>query len=275
MKKNLSNYIARPFALLMILTICTLNFACPKRLPWQRDSGAVDSYDHFNGFISKKKHEITPLGINVWSMKEIDKNLLPLVEEGAKDVTRIARDSYAYKNALDVSKFRVHLFRPNKLCENPGFTVRGDGSVYDGTQWDKDARPGKVLLCIAGINIDENNMEVAVSAHEKITREATRFEFEHAVIYHNDKLYWQDTIYHVTKGHPLLEDKPKPGEVSFLSINFDNRRATKFDPGLPEGFQAESMELPVDFELTFDEDGGKRETRVIPKGRVVCFILTK
>ncbi|QYO67503.1 hypothetical protein [Leptolyngbya sp. 7M] len=86
------------------------------------------------------------------SNSRIDPSLLAPIDAGLTKAFNIARAApNNYLNVQTHTQFTVGLWPRSGKCINPGFLIRADGSPWDGTEFDKDPKPNKVLLCIAGI----------------------------------------------------------------------------------------------------------------------------
>lgn len=89
----------------------------------------------------------------------------------------------------------------NPGCENPGFIIPYEGTLYDQTDADKDTRVGFVALCTAGRFLPPNRL---ILAREAITSsQVVEFEAEHLIFYHANR-----NCYELTKEHTV--DKPHP-----------------------------------------------------------------
>jgi hypothetical protein len=135
---------------LIVILIALLGTACPKK----KGSGE----EGFTGRLPYKISADTTLGINVRSERAINSLLLPSIDAGWSKAMRIAAEppnNYPRPEIpVPIPEHRqatVGLWERSPKCINPGFLIRADGSPWDGTEFDKDPRPGKVLLCIAGI----------------------------------------------------------------------------------------------------------------------------
>jgi hypothetical protein len=178
-------------ALVFLLSVTA--FDCDKK--GYRDQG------EYRGSWSVKENVSTPLGARVGGENKPDPVLLPLVDEGLTELFRLSRQ-YNYDYGLYHGFWQVWLFPTSPKCINPAYTMRADGSPWDGTDFDKDPLPGRVLLCVAGMVVGENQMLVANAASHMAL--IVRYEGEHLVLLHNDRPKYEATA--GVHAHPLITE---------------------------------------------------------------------
>lgn len=243
MKKKHDYYIDTQSALYWLFIgiiglLILLNAGCPFR-----SSGKSE----YTGSYSTKHSARTNGGTQVYSKEKIDTSLLPLIYQGLYTLA-YTTELEGYQ-PMDMSEFIVALFATDKRCQNPGFVIRADGSPWDGTEYDKDPRPGKVLICAAGLHPGSNVMVVAAArSHMHII---TQFEGEHIVLLNRDLERWQATM--GVHAHPIFRQSPD-GVV-------ETEKAEK-----PFEFEATTITLAGDIE----SDGVS-----LKAGETVCILLTK
>jgi hypothetical protein len=178
----------------------------------------------FNGKLLAHNKAKTPKGIEVHSGWEIDQSLFPAYDRGLEKLTRIAQKTIPNYplTAPRYSDYTIHLFPRSSKCEAPAFLVSSQMDLSwdnhpDG--YDKDPRPGWVLLCAAGMmmrNGDRNLAPGMVIAQDASHAEnIVWFEGEH-----NELLdFWQEK-YNETAAihaHPILGEEG--GTTAFRSTH--------------------------------------------------------
>lgn len=158
-------------------------------------------------------------GVQIYSSRPIDSRVPALADAGLDTLFAAAR-SYGYLQGLDHSSYIVSLHPRSSRCQNPGFLIdAGSSSPWDQTEWDKDKRPGKALLCVAGmlppITIVEaqqtSSYLMQVVDDLNIIETVVRFEGEHWILLTNDNERYKATA--GVHAHPLLPDLDK-GEMA-------------------------------------------------------------
>lgn len=242
--KNINKYLC----LVLLLTVA-FSFACPKK------NSGYDNSDWWNGYYSTKNPKQTPRGATVYSYENVTPSNLDNIDAGLARLFDIAARVYGYRNGLNFSDYRIILFKRSALCTGTaiGFAVRAD--VYDGSEYDKDPRPGVGVVCAAGLSAEFESPLAVVVQDDSIIKDATLFEGEHLILYKNDRLKWQETLFHQNgAGHPILPDTD--GGLT----------AGK----LPGNLTASSFEMPEDFTVK-----SETENLTIRKGSGVCLLLVK
>lgn len=214
----------------------------------------MDKSDWWTGFYTTKNAKKTPRGATVYSYENVTPANLEKVDDGLARVFDIASRVYGYKNGLNYSDYRIILFKRSKLCTTAaGFAVNAPD--YDGTEYDKDPRPGFGVVCAAGLSAEFESPLAVIVQDDPTILLATRFEGEHLILYVNDRWKWQETLFHGNgSGHPILPDTDG-SLVAEQSLS---------DAGLAEV----SKELTTDISLA-DSD------LIIKKGTKVCILIAK
>lgn len=239
---------------LLVLLIAGLSlsaFKCGK------SSGGYNTSDWWTGQYSTKNPKRTPNGTTVYSFETVTPQNLQNIDEGLARVFDISSRVYGYQNGLNFSDYKIVLFKRSALCTGTavGFAVRADN--YDGSEYDKDPRPGYGVVCAAGLSAEFEQPLAVVVQDDSMIALATRFEGEHLILYKNDRQKWGETVTHSTGGHPLLPDTD--GSLTDDSLRGRNGRFQSFIVRLPEGMEIES----------------ETEKYTLPAGTKVCLLLTK
>lgn len=154
----------------------------------------------------------------------INPALFPLIDEGLTNVrNRAAGPPNYYQNIPVPPQFTVGLFPRSDKCQDPGFTTRlPDGNEWDGTIYDKDPRPSKVLLCVAGLAPAYAESQGGVTNpafaygmlvvnDAGIMRQIVDFEAEHEILFCCDISKWWATA--GVHAHPLI-----PSDTSYAPV---------------------------------------------------------
>ena len=144
----------------------------------------------------------SPGGALITSRYEISPATGISADRAFNELFRIARQ-YNYTEAMSIPAYQVHLFDRSPMCITPAFLLRANGSPWDQTDYDKDRKPGKVLLCAAGMTLSPWSMLIVDDAATVET--IVRYEGEHLILIHNDQDRWEATI--GIHAHPILPDK--------------------------------------------------------------------
>lgn len=161
----------------------------------------------------------TPKGTTVYY--DVDKpttQKLEAIDRGLDTLFDIASRVYGYKNFSTHRSYHVWLAPKSDRCETPGFLVRDDSQKpyplgWDGSVYDKDPRPGKTELCVAGFMLLLNRMPGMVVVDDlTVLESAVRNEGEHNLLYEVDIRKFAETQF--VHDHPIL---PDVGESSVVS----------------------------------------------------------
>jgi hypothetical protein len=179
----------------IILLFCSVLIlaGCPKR-------------GEYVGVVSSKNKGVSPKGAQIFSPNSISSQGLP-IDAGLDETFRIAASSpNNYSGIPTHSSYSVYLWPRDRRCEAAAiYRQFQSNNQYDGTEYDKDPRPGKVALCFAGMLLGLPGYPSAILVVDDAgaMKNATAYEAEHAVLYHSDRPRFHRTIGadHV---HPLL-----------------------------------------------------------------------
>lgn len=189
-------------SLLLIFAAALFLTGCPKK---DVPKGA------FTGALPNKVTGATPLGIRVQSNSAIDASLLTKIDEGYQSLAD--KSKAAYGRALQPGQITVGLWPRMKECTNPGFLVPGVLAWDQDPTYDKDPRPGQVLLCVVGLAPAYGNSQggvwtpgssygVLVVADASIIATAVDYELEHETLFAFDIEKWWNTA--GVHAHPLI-----------------------------------------------------------------------
>lgn len=238
---------------LLIAVVSLSAFKCNK------SSGGYDKSDWWTGSFSTKNPKRTPNGATVYSYETVTAENLKNIDEGLNRVFDISSRVYGYQNGLNFSDYKIILFKRSALCTGTaiGFAVRADN--YDGSEYDKDPRPGYGVVCAAGLSAEFDQPLAVIVQDDSMIALATRFEGEHLILYKNDIQKWGETLTHTTGGHPLLPDTDGSFAADDELLRGSNGRIRGITIKLPEEMEIES----------------ETEKYALPKGAKVCLMLTR
>jgi hypothetical protein len=216
------------FAILGIIVLCVLALAtmnCGNDNPKPPSTG--DGV--FTGKLRKDNEAKTPKGITVYSGWRLDPSLFDAYDRGLEKNFRIAKQripDYPLE-APRFDQYTIWEFPRSEKCQAPAFLVSSQFDLaWDQTEYDKDDRPGWVLLCAAGMMI--RNGDRGLTPGMVIAQDASHaenivwFEAEH-----NELLDFWRSKYEETAGqhgHPILGDEsvglkaPLPPEYRTATI---------------------------------------------------------
>ncbi len=196
------------FSTFLLIALAAAAFKCGGSSDGSSSSGNAE----WNGMLPGRFQAVTPMGVKVRSDRPINERLFSDIDAGLSDTFATASTPPEHYDGFQRhSAYTVGLFPRSSLCQQAGFTIRADGSEWDGTDYDKDPRPGRVLLCIAGIagqyatgmsGTVGGSRGMLVVEDADIMRTIIRFEAEHEVLFEVD-----EARYDATSGvhaHPLL-----------------------------------------------------------------------
>ena len=208
----------------VFFSVCLLAFACGGK-----DSGT------FEGTLPQKTHATTQKGVEVFSQSNINAANLPLIDAGLDKAFFIAANPpNNYIGFNTHPSYTVWLFPRSNQCENPGFLLSADGSVYEGSIYDKNPDPAHCDLCVAGMQIRPGaSMEnigspgMVVVDDLGIMLAIIRFESEHNILIETDRERYAATQYHVGTGggHPIMPDESGNLVVDTLPFAVESNRA--------------------------------------------------
>ena len=164
--------------------------------------------------ISPTHRRPTPRGATMTAKHDEDftPGIATPIDEGLADLFAVVtQPPYNYTKAIIHASYNVHLMpdETRNMCDNPAFLGAADGSAWDQTEWDKDRRPFRVLLCIAGLWFNSEYIVIVNSVAQ--ARNVTRYEGEHMVAFHNNPILFAET--QNVHAHPIF---PDPGERQHL-----------------------------------------------------------
>lgn len=163
----------------------------------------------YTGTWSRKNSARTAKQVQVYSENKINTSLFPSIDQG---IDRLAETAIleGYQ-PMAHPEFVVALFPRSPKCISPGFLIRADGSTWDGTEYDKDPKQGKVLLCAAGLHPGMNVMIVADDLSHMAN--IVQFEGEHITLLHRDVDRWIATS--GIHAHPIFRQS-----AAFVSTEY-------------------------------------------------------
>lgn len=148
----------------------------------------------------------TPMGANVYALKQPTKAALTAIDNGLSDLFVLARKNN-YKRKLNYSDYTIYIGKADrtKNFENnysPDIAI--PSAQYAGTIYDKGG-----YIYAAGIIVALNPCAFLIGEHTKNLErisELVRYEGEHLVLYHNDRRRYSETSDHSQGGgHPILQ----------------------------------------------------------------------
>lgn len=147
----------------------------------------------------------TPKGVTVRSASAIQPDVLVIIDRQLDDLFRIAA-AKGYTGFARHPNYGIRLVPRDPRCDAISFLIIRPGTNYDGSEYDKDPRPGFVSLCAAGRFTPEDGM-IHVTAEGVATSQIVRYEGEHKLLYQvNGLLYEQTKVHGQGQGHPILGD---------------------------------------------------------------------
>ncbi len=148
----------------------------------------------------------SPMGANVYSVKQPSKAVLNAIDQGLSDLFVIARKN-KYRKRLNYSDYTIYVGKADrtKNFENnysPDIAIAS--AQYAGTIYDKGG-----YIYASGIVVALNPCAFMIAEHTKDFQrisEVVRYEGEHLVLYHNDRRRYSETADHSQGGgHPILQ----------------------------------------------------------------------
>lgn len=148
----------------------------------------------------------TPLGTNVYAVKQPSKTVLAAIDKGLTDLFAIARENGYYKR-LNYSDYSIYIARADRAKDYQGQyspDIAIPSAQYAGSIYDQGG-----FIYVAGIVVALNPCAFMIGEHTKEfnrVSEAVRYEGEHLVLYHNDRRRYSQTADHSKGGgHPILQ----------------------------------------------------------------------
>ncbi|MBK7933560.1 MAG: hypothetical protein KA956_05910 [Pyrinomonadaceae bacterium] len=148
----------------------------------------------------------SPMGANVYALKQPSKAVLNAIDQGLSDLFVIARKN-KYRKRLNYSDYTIYIGKADrtKNFENnysPDIAIAS--AQYAGTIYDKGG-----YIYASGIVVALNPCAFMIAEHTKDFQrisEVVRYEGEHLVLYHNDRRRYSETADHSQGGgHPILQ----------------------------------------------------------------------
>lgn len=152
---------------------------------------------------------LTPKGVEVISAYPIDTDLLIKIDADLDRLFDIARRK-GYSNFSTHQDYRIEIVETDPRCaDGISFSIIkavSPGTNYDGTDYDKDPRPGFIAICAAG-EFDPKTLTIRVTLPGIATSDIVRYEGEHRLLFEADRQLYEVTKYHGEgPGHPILGD---------------------------------------------------------------------
>lgn len=176
--------------------------------PFQKDS------TEYRGRASLKHSAVSPKGVRIYSLREIDPAIPFSIDAGLDKAFAIASAApNNYEGFSTHSSYTVYLWPRSSKCLNPAIYQFWDRTtVYDQTEFDKDPRPGKTGLCFAGIQRFQGSASQPTNPNirpgmlivdDRATAETiTWYEAEHNILIQCDYQRWIATMN--LHDHPIL-----------------------------------------------------------------------
>lgn len=195
---------------------------------FKRTSGSPnDDPSDFAATVFHPSHRVgtTPKGAAVFSyMPRVSGATMERIDAGMQRTFDIVRRHHGYTNALNHSDYWVSVWPRSSKCEGPGFLMSGSAmgqGGYDGTDYDKDPRPGFFTICVAGefrvkhegdSPASPRHLAISVVDDPEMTFNAARAETEHGVALENDpELYGRTWDHSQGGGHWIFPDPEGEG----------------------------------------------------------------
>lgn len=220
-------------------------------------SSACDDKDGvFTGGASNKYQATTAKSVRVKSGQKLNAGIFARIDAGLDRLFEIAEskpNNYQVDNKHNA--YDVWLFPRSLKCDNPAIITSIYAAEWDQhPDFDKDKRPGKTLICFAGMMFRGGNGTpqqttpgMLVVDDAGVMETIVRYEGEHNVLLEEDYPRFLETI--GPHQHPLL------GDGNGLTAFVDER------------YEAFMIDLP----RAVDAADGLR----IEKGSRVCILVTK
>lgn len=148
----------------------------------------------------------TPLGANVYAVKQPSEEMLEAIDDGLRDLIAVARKN-RYRRKLNPSDYTIFIGKADRQKNAAGDyspDIAVGAAQYAGTDYDQGG-----YIYAAGMIVSNNPLAFVIAEHTKEfnrVRDVVRYEGEHLVLYHNDRRRYMQTRDHSQGGsHPILQ----------------------------------------------------------------------
>lgn len=148
----------------------------------------------------------TPLGANVYAVKQPSEEMLEAIDDGLRDLIAVARKN-RYRRKLNPSDYTIFIGKADRQKNATGDyspDIAVGAAQYAGTDYDQGG-----YIYAAGMIVSNNPLAFVIAEHTKEfnrVRDVVRYEGEHLVLYHNDRRRYMQTRDHSQGGsHPILQ----------------------------------------------------------------------
>ncbi len=148
----------------------------------------------------------TPRGVRVYAVARPRVETLRAIDNGLADLFAVARRR-GYNNRLNYSDYTVFVARADRTRSSGGAyspDIAVGAAQYAGSVYDQGG-----YVYAAGMVLAFQPGAFVIAEHERDwqrVRDVTRFEGEHIVLYHNDRVLYRRTADHSQGGsHPILQ----------------------------------------------------------------------
>lgn len=152
----------------------------------------------------------TPMGMKVCGWTPPSDASRIAADAGVAQTFDIAENVYGYSGFRRHANYTASFLPRSPKCQEAGFLITKQvepGTNYDGSEFDKDPRPGYIAVCVAGLfQLVNSDPGIFIVDDAGMTFNAAAYEAEHAVLLDADPQKFNDTQYHQGGGHPILPD---------------------------------------------------------------------
>ena len=148
----------------------------------------------------------TPLGANVYAVKQPSEEMLEAIDDGLRDLIAVARKN-RYRRKLNPSDYTIFIGKADRQKNADGKyspDIAVGAAQYAGTDYDQGG-----YIYAAGMIVSNNPLAFVIAEHTKDfnrVRDVVRYEGEHLVLFHNDRRRYMQTRDHSQGGsHPILQ----------------------------------------------------------------------
>ena len=148
----------------------------------------------------------TPLGVRIYARTQPRADMLRAIDDGLTELFAIAR-RHGYQGRLDYAAYTVFIARADRTRDYRGAyspDIAVPAGQYAGSGYDKGG-----FIYAAGMVLAFNPCAFIIAEHERdLGRVANvvRYEGEHLILYHNDRVRYEKTADHSRGGgHPILQ----------------------------------------------------------------------